>query len=244
MNELILIITGTIVGAISVVVGGGFFWSIPIWQLLFPEVSMGVLIGNLKVGSVFRGLGSTVVNRDQFDWKETIWLAWPMLIGTTIGVSVIAQLDQRWTIVGLVTAVLVTEYAEWLSKRVTQTHFIIGSLLMGLYAGFLGAGVGVIIVALLRLKHPADEKIARVKSQGRVLELFMGIIAVVAHFLHGNLVSSMWIWWSIGSVLGGVLGGKALLMLDKMDKKVQKFILRTAYVLSIGIAIWHVTAFD
>ena len=76
--------------------GGGFFLSIPLFQLLFPTVSYGVIIGNLKLGSFFRGVGSTWENRKEIEFIPMMLWSIPLLIGTVLGVSVIAQLDQRF----------------------------------------------------------------------------------------------------------------------------------------------------
>src|SRR4029077_10550374 len=64
----LLLLGGFVVGIFSVIVGGGFFVSIPLRQFLFPSVSYGAIVGNLKVGSFFRGIGSTITNRKEIDW--------------------------------------------------------------------------------------------------------------------------------------------------------------------------------
>src|SRR5262244_334910 len=56
----LLLVGGFVVGIFSVIIGGGFFISIPLLQFLFPSVSYGAIVGNLKVGSFFRGIGSTI----------------------------------------------------------------------------------------------------------------------------------------------------------------------------------------
>jgi hypothetical protein len=89
--------------------------------------------------------------------------------------------------------------APWLAKRITKGSFQAASLATGAYAGFLGAGIGIILVALLRLKHPAVERIAHVKIQARFIEWLIGIVAVIAHYFHGNLILALWLVWSVTS---------------------------------------------
>src|SRR6516164_8415529 len=67
-ETVLLLVGGFIVGIFSVIIGGGFFVSIPLLQFLFPSVSYGAIVGNLKVGSFFRGIGSTITNRKGIDW--------------------------------------------------------------------------------------------------------------------------------------------------------------------------------
>jgi uncharacterized membrane protein YfcA len=59
----LLLVGGFVVGIFSVIIGGGFFVSIPLLQFLFPSVSYGAVVGNLKVGSFFRGIGSRTRRR-------------------------------------------------------------------------------------------------------------------------------------------------------------------------------------
>jgi hypothetical protein len=91
-----------------------------------------------------------------------------------------------------------SELAPWLAKRITKGSFQAASLATGAYAGFLGAGIGIILVALFRLKHPAVERIAHVKIQARFIEWLIGIVAVIAHYFHGNLILALWLVWSVG----------------------------------------------
>src|SRR5262245_54171298 len=52
----VLLVGGFVVGFFSVIIGGGFFISIPLLQFLFPSVSYGAIVGNLHAGSFFRGI--------------------------------------------------------------------------------------------------------------------------------------------------------------------------------------------
>src|SRR5262249_50083555 len=84
----LLLVGGFIVGIFSVIIGGGFFVSIPLMQFLFPSISYGGIVGNLKVGSFFRGIGSTIENRKEIDWLGNLLWSVPLVIGTVLGVMV------------------------------------------------------------------------------------------------------------------------------------------------------------
>src|SRR4029450_9988210 len=233
----LLLVGGFVVGIFSVIVGGGFFVSIPLLQFLFPRVSYGAIVGNLKVGSFFRGIGSTITNRKEIDWLGyPLWSA-ALLLGRVLGVMVIAHLDQRWMLPAIITAIALSELAPWLAKRITKGSFHAASLATGAYAGFLGAGIGIILVALFRLEHPEVEKIAHVKIQGRFVEWLIGIVAVIAHYFHGNLILALWLVWSVGSFAGGLAGGVLLKKLGAMSGKIQKSVLRLAYLVGIAGAL-------
>src|SRR5215471_8734545 len=212
----LLLVGGFVVGIFSVIIGGGFFVSVPLWQFLFPSVSYGAIVGNLKVGSFFRGIGSTITNRKEIDWIGNLLWSVPLVIGTVLGVMVIAHLHQRWMLPAIIAAITLSELAPWLAKRITKGSFQVASLATGAYAGFLGAGMGIILVALFRLKHPAVERIAHVKIQARFIE---------------------WLVWSVGSLAGGIAGGVLLEKLGAMSGKIQKSVLRLAYLVAVAGAL-------
>jgi uncharacterized membrane protein YfcA len=233
----IILVGGFVVGIFSVVVGGGFFVSIPFFQFLFPSVSYGAIVGNLKVGSFFRGIGSTITNRKEIDWLGNLLWSVPLVVGTALGVTVIAHLHQRWMLPAIITAIAISELAPWLATRITKSSFLAASLATGAYAGFLGAGMGLILVALFRLEHPEVERLAHVKIQARFIEWLIVIVAVIAHYLHGNLILALWLVWSAGSFAGGLAGGVLLEKLGAMPGKIQRIVLRLAYLVAIAGAL-------
>src|SRR5262249_28453278 len=137
----------------------------------------------------------------------------------------------------IIAAITLSELAPWLARRITKDSFLVASLATGAYAGFLGAGMGIILVALLRLKHPAVERIAHVKIQSRFIEWLICIVAVIAHYFHGNLILTLWLVWSVGSLAGGLAGGVLLEKLGAMPGKIQKGALRLAYLVAIAGAL-------
>src|SRR4029434_159026 len=81
----VLLVGGFVVGIFSVIIGGGFFISIPLLQILLPNVVYGAIVGNLKVGSFFRGIGSTITNRKEIDWLRNLLWSVPLVICTGVG---------------------------------------------------------------------------------------------------------------------------------------------------------------
>src|SRR5262249_20387252 len=110
-RETAALLVGGFVGIFSVIIGGGFFHSLPLLQFLFPSVSYGAVVGNLKVGSFFRGIGSTITNRREIDWLGNLLWSVPLVIGTVLGVMVIAHLHQRWMLPAIIAAIALSELA-------------------------------------------------------------------------------------------------------------------------------------
>src|SRR5262249_60663279 len=139
------------------------------------------------------GMGLTMTNWKEMEWLGNFLWSLPLVIGTVLGVMVIAHLHQRWMLPAIIAAIALSELAPWLATRITKGSFQAASLATGAYAGFLGAGIGIILVALFRLKYPAVERIAHVKIQARFVEWLIVIVAVIAHYFHGNLILALWL---------------------------------------------------
>lgn len=234
--SLVLVVAGVFTGIIATVIGGGMFFSLPVFQFLYPGVPAGVLVGNIKVGSLIRGIGSALSTFRLIDFRHTIRISIVAFVGTIIGASIVADLDQRWLFFITVASVLVAEFSPRLARYVTERTFAIASFLIGVYTGFLGAGTGILLVALLRLKHAADTDIGKVKANARFAETFLGISAVAVHFFHGNLVPALWIPWSIGALIGGVIGGVVLVRISGLSGPLQKLILRLGFGFAILVS--------
>ena len=114
MEQLLLVIIGTIIGVLSVILGGGFFWSIPFWQYLYPDAALGVIVDNLKVGSVFRGFSSTFATWDQISWKKCFIISLPLLLGTLSGATLISKITQTWLMFTLPLSAIVIELSPYL----------------------------------------------------------------------------------------------------------------------------------
>src|SRR4029077_20524578 len=55
--------------------------------------------------------------------------------------------------------------------------------------------------------------------------------------LHGNLILALWLVWSVGSFAGGLAGGVLLEKLGATSGKMQKSVLRLAYLVAIAGAL-------
>src|SRR5262249_33375632 len=131
-----LLVGGFVVGIFSVIIGGGVFIFIPPFRFLFPTGSYRAVLGDLTGGSFFPGIGSTITNRREIDWLGNLLWSVPLVIGTVLGVMVIAHLHQRWMLPAIIAAIALSELAPWLAKRITKGSFQAASLATGAYAGF------------------------------------------------------------------------------------------------------------
>jgi uncharacterized membrane protein YfcA len=95
ITSVSLLAGGFVIGIFAVVIGGGMFFSVPFLQFLFPGISAGAIIGNLKIGSVFRSIGSTTSTWREIDFPACVKVSALALTGTVLGTSLIAHLSQE-----------------------------------------------------------------------------------------------------------------------------------------------------
>ena len=235
----ILMGCGFTMGMFAILIGGAMFFSLPIIQLLFPGLSIGSVVGNLKVGSLITFTGSTISTRKNIAFAKNLKLIIFAFIGTILGASFIANLDQSWVLPILVLAILISIFAPYIADLVCEKTYHFFAFIFGIYAGLFGAGNGILLVALLRIKYPDDTDIAYVKIQVRFIELVLAFTAVFTHFTHGNLITSIWLPWASGSFFGGIIGGIMLNKLGHVSGKIQKMILYISFIVALSVAFYQ-----
>lgn len=231
-----LVFVGVFIGVFSVAVGGGLFVAIPMVETLFPTASVGAVVGNIKVGSFFRSIGSTAATWRQIEFSQNLKLLPAAMVGAVIGASTISHIDQRWLFPAIVSAIIFTVFAPKFAPRVTNQSFMVAAFVTGVYAGILGAGIGVMLVALLRLKHPQDAQLAFVKIQARFVEFLITTSAVITHLFNGNLIVALFLPLSIGGLVGGYIGGFLLHKMGELSGLWQKRILYAAFCVDLYVA--------
>lgn len=240
-QSLFIVIGSFFISIMAVLVGGSMFFSVPFIQFFFPASSFGVIVGNIKVGSLFRGLGSTASTYKYIDFKAVLPMFALAFIGTIIGASLISNIDQIWLIPAIVIAIILALYAPAIANKISDKTFSIASFGAGFYAGIFGAGIGLLLIALLRVKYPREDQIAHVKIQARFAELLLVISAVITHILHGNIIAAIWIPWSIGALVGGYFAGIILHKIGKLPGKAQMILLYAAFAVALVAAIANST---
>lgn len=233
---ILLLLAGFFISIFAIIFGGSMFFSVPFIQWMFPGASFGMVVWNLKVGSFFRGIGSTYATRKEIDYAKNIQVGLLAFWGSVVGASLISNLSQSWIFPAVFIAVILAFFAPKIAEKINEKTFYIASLFTWFYAGIFWAGLWVLLVALLRTKFPKDTDIAHVKIQARFLEFMLVISAVLTHILHGNILMSIWLPWSIGALAWWVLGWKMLKTLWKFSWDTQKKVLYTSFALAIWVA--------
>jgi uncharacterized protein len=216
MNYLIVSIIGICAGFINVNAGGGSFLTIP--ALILMGLPPGIANGTNRIGIMWMTLTSilTFKSKGISHFKFAGFLAVPAIIGAYIGAKFSIDLppDIFKQIVSILMIVMIM-FSFYKPKQTETSNkpiftpmrngiSFVGFFFVGLYGGFIQAGVGYLMILILRGVHKMSLKdIASI----RVTVVFMFIIMPVTMFITNHQIN-----WSYAIVLafsvsfGGFIG--------------------------------------
>ena len=241
---LLLAFIGFIAGIINIVAGGGSLLTLPmlIFLGLPPNMANGTNRIAIIIQNIFavKGFQSKGVRTFPFSIYLAIPATMGAIIGAIVGVKIEGELFNKILAIIMVVIVMYmilkpkTTTKETL-ERITGKHFWLGMLaffLVGLYGGFIQAGVGfIMLLALSSIHH-----ISLVKSNA--IKVFVALVyslAAVAIFAYNGMID-----WKYGLVLslGNASGGWLMsrYSVKKGDRFVQVFLI--VMVIFMALKLW------
>ena len=202
-NYLILLVAGFIAGTLNVVAGGGSFLTLPV--LIFMGLPATVANGTNRVAVLTQNVGAvwSFHQHGVMDWRTSLRsAALPAMIGAWLGAELALRIgDEAFKDTLAFLMVAVTLWTLWdplkgkLGSSGQRPWWVIALafFVVGVYSGFVQAGVGFLILAATTLSG---------------LDLVKGNAVKVLVIL-ATMVVSLWIFASEGKVdwlLGFVLG--------------------------------------
>lgn len=239
---LILIPVGVIVGFVNTVAGGGSLLSLPV--MIFLGLPPGIANGTNRVALFLQNISAIAGFRSKgvYVFPYSIWVGLSAFVGAIIGAQISVSLDDdtfnRIIAMVMVGVVLITifdrksseERVEDLSKR-AQITGVIAFFFIGIYGGFIQAGVGFIILAALTKIN----KLSLVKANSvKVFVVFIYTISALAVFIIEDQIN--WLYGlvlAIGNVTGAWIASRW--SVEKGDKWIKRFLVVMALILAIKL---------
>ena len=160
MQYLLLFIVGLIAGTLNVLAGGGSFLTIPL--LIFMGLPPVVANGTNRVGILCQNITASwsFQRRGVIEWRYVRWAVLPALAGALLGSNLAISLGDetfKHILAGLM--IVVTLWTLWdpLKKKDRSGRpfngpaLAGGFFLVGIYGGFVQAGVGFLVLAATTL---------------------------------------------------------------------------------------------
>lgn len=244
LDYILLILIGFIAGGLNVLAGGGSLLTLPalIFLGLPPTVANGTNRIAIIIQNIFavKGFQSKGVSAFPFSIYLAISASVGAVIGATAGVNIRGDVFNK--ILGVI-MVLVVGYmvfsrkrtAAELIERITGKHFwwgIIAFFFVGLYGGFIQAGVGFIMLLFLSgINHFSLVK-------GNAIKVFVALvfncIAIIIFAYHDQVFWKYGFILAIGNASGAWLASRW--SVKKGDDMIKKFLI--IMVLAMAIKLW------
>ncbi len=205
-------------GFINTLAGSGSLITLPL--LIFLGLPANVANGTNRVGVLIQNLvaANSFHRRGMIDVRGAITLAVPAVVGAVVGAQIAVNLNEemmRYTIGGLMLvmlAVILVKPTRWLKGRPEALERRPGWLQMliffgiGVYGGFIQAGVGIFLLAGLVLSVGYD--LVRANAVKVLIIFLFTIFALGVFVMNGQVRWEMGLLLAIGNAAGGWVAAK------------------------------------
>ncbi|MGH7495890.1 MAG: sulfite exporter TauE/SafE family protein [bacterium] len=241
---LVLFLVGIVCGFINILAGGGSLLTLPV--LIFLGLPTAVANGTNRIGILIQNVAAIFGFHQQnvFPWRVSLLAALPAIAGSIIGAQLAIDVPDdlfKRLLAGIMIGVLLIMILDPTKRLRAQRRpmtwwrgglFAFGFFGVGLFGGFIQAGVGFLIILLMLLEGFDLVAINAVK----VFVVFIFTLAALAVFMYHQQVHY---------VLGGALGlGNALggwlatrFAVKKGHDWIRGFVIVTVIVFSIQLVI-------
>lgn len=240
--ELIALgLAGVVAGALNVVGGGGSFLILPI--LLFMGLPAAVANGTNRVGVLAQNLGGLAGfhRHGVIDWKWSWSASLPALAGAGLGVWLALQLPnvafKRTLSVFMLAMTLwsILSPAHGGGRREVKSPWhpgvMLGFFVVGVYGGFIQAGVGFIVLAVTAW---AGLDMLRGNAVKLLSVLLITILSLAVFAASSQVDWPRGLALSAGTIAGGLYGAR--LAVYKGEAWLQRVV--TGTVILFAILLW------
>ncbi len=239
---LILFGVGLLAGVINTLAGGGSLLTLPV--LIFMGLPPNVANGTNRIGIFFNGLFAIkgFQSKGAKISKYSIWLGISAFFGAIIGSYIAVDIKgETFNKILAAVIVLIVGYMLFGAKpdadlderndSKTNVKGIVSFFFIGIYGGFLQAGVGYLIMASLTLIN----RFSLLKTNiAKVVTVPIYTLASLGVFIYNDLIDwELGIALAIGSALGGWLTSRWSVGIN--DKWVRYFVMFTAIVFAVKL---------
>lgn len=213
-----VVLAGFAAGFINTLAGSGSLITLAI--LIFMGIPANVANGTNRIGVLVQSLVSadTFRRQDMLDIRGGLMLSVPAIVGSLIGAQIAVNLDEtlmRRTIGALMVIMLVVILVRprrWLQGELSTLDgwpnwIQMGVLfIIGLYGGFIQAGVGIFLLAGLVLSIGYD--LVRANAVKVLIVVCFTIAALIVFVLNGQVLWGIGILLAVGNAFGGWLAAR------------------------------------
>jgi len=241
---IVLVVVGFVTGTINTIAGGGSLLSLPI--LIFLGLPPNVANGTNRIGILFQSISTTAgfKSKGVSTFPFSIYISISALIGALLGAQIAIDIKgETFNKILAVIMVLVVVYMVLDSKFKQQNLLELSTgknlwlsiflfFFVGIYGGFIQAGVGFIMLLVLSTVN----NFSLVKSNAiKVFVTLVFTIAALSVFILNDKINLKYgLLLAIGSAIGGWVASRW--SVSKGDGLVKKFMI--VMVVIMAVKLW------
>lgn len=239
---IILCLSAAAGGAVNSIAGGGTLLTFPALFAALAAIAQATGTGTADDAAVWANATSTVAlfpgslaalagyRRELQETKRWAWLlCWPSILGGLLGAWLVVELPAKsfallvpWLIL---TAALLFSLQPFIARwagigeahvpatRRTMALVIAFQLLVAVYGGYFGAGIGILMLSSLAMMGLGD--IHRMNALKSLLATLINGSAVVMFCVHNDVYWPFAIAMAVSSIVGGYCGARVARRLNK-----------------------------
>lgn len=211
-ENLLLIAVGFFAGIINTLAGGGSLFTLP--ALIFLGLPPNVANGTNRIMIVIQSFFGTVgyQSKGVNTYPFSLYLGIAALLGAFLGAQIAVDIDALLfkRILAIIMIVVVTlivvkpkSSTHNLTERLTGKYLffgIVGFFVIGIYGGFINAGVGFVIMIFLHQVNRMSLVRANATKVALVMIYSIGALALFAYYGKVDWVKGLWM--ALGSSFG------------------------------------------
>ncbi len=243
INLIIILAVGLLSGFLNVVAGGGSLLTLPV--LIFTGLPPAVANGTNRVAIFIQSIWGIAGYKSKgiSAFPYSIWLGISALVGAVIGakmaIEISDELFERILAVTMVGVIIVTvlnspgrkDYTEKMSKG-RQIITTVVFFFIGIYGGFIQAGVGFMILAALTLINRFT--LVKANSAKVFIIMIFTASALIVFIIEDKIEWLPGIIMAVGSSVGTWYGSRWAV--DKGEKWIK--IILIISVIGMAIKLW------
>ncbi|MCF6148085.1 MAG: sulfite exporter TauE/SafE family protein [Candidatus Kuenenia sp.] len=219
---LIMFPIGIVAGIINTIAGGGSLFTLPI--LIFIGLPPSIANGTNRLAIAAQNVSAVAGFKYKgiSNFKLSILMAVPVLFGTIVGVNIAVEISDvlfkrilaivmllvfwlmMWDSIAKKTGCVLFDYS---AKKISFFHRIITVAVfffVGLYCGFIQAGVGLVIIAVLA--SISSFRLVEINSHKVFIIGVSALFSLLVFIYHNKICWPVGISLAAGNGLGGWLG--------------------------------------
>jgi len=214
-----VVVVGFIVGFMNTLAGSGSLLSLPL--LMFLGLPATVANGTNRIGILLQSItaASSFQKQKVFEWKDGIKLSLPAIVGATIGAAFAVKLTNEIMqyIIGSLLIIMfflmLYKPSMWLDGKneIKTTKFgfwqVVIFFFIGLYGGFIQAGVGFFLLTGLVVGAGLD--LLKANAIKILVVLFYTPVALAIFIYNSQVDFTLGLLLGGGNIIGAYVASKA-----------------------------------